>query len=277
MRAENFLFTLATLLLSFSANQASSLDQCGKFNINQFENKALNTELDEHPWIGRIEHTLKDGAHAFVCVGVLIEARHMLTPAHCVASVSPEAVSLVFGDWDARNNHTEPDCDDKGVCAPPGQRRSVSKISIHPDYRMREHQNDLAVVKLDKNVEFSNYVEPICLPSDGSASNRTDLIVAGYQIPEGRLPDDPVANRRHKMVFEPSNNVNCHEEPSSQIICGKTERDPLTGSALVEATESPRKFYLDGIVVVSFDLVGLYRGCLNIRSHLNWIRQNTSQ
>ncbi|KAH8343668.1 hypothetical protein KR059_003667, partial [Drosophila kikkawai] len=209
------------------------------------------------------------------CIGVLIDSRHVLTPAHCVARVSPKAVHLIFGDWDASNNSTAADCD-KGVCAPPGQLRSVSKITIHPDYKERDHQNDLAVIELDKNVEFSEYVEPICLPPAESVTNRSGLIVAGYQIPEGR-PDNSLAYRRHKMEFEQSENTECHEESWSDVICGTTDRNPLSGSALVEASGSPRKYYLDGIVVVSFNLLGYHRGCLSIRSHLDWIRQNTSQ
>lgn len=41
------------------------------------------------------------------------------------------------------------------------QRPAVKSITIHPDYKVSE--NDIAVIELERPVQFTNWVRPVCL------------------------------------------------------------------------------------------------------------------
>lgn len=45
------------------------------------------------------------------------------------------------------------------------QRRQVKRIISHPDYNQMTFDYDIALLELDEPLEFSNTIQPICLPS----------------------------------------------------------------------------------------------------------------
>ena len=67
------------------------------------------------------------------------------------------------GEWDL-----DQDIDCEGsVCAPPPQDIEVEEVIFHENYgKPKAFQNDIAVIKLKKNVTENAYVSPICLPYD---------------------------------------------------------------------------------------------------------------
>lgn len=50
---------------------------------------------------------------------------------------------------------------------------------LHPDYKPTERYNDIALLLLESNVEFSKYVRPACLNTDQSL-NPPELIATGW-------------------------------------------------------------------------------------------------
>ncbi|KAH8344305.1 hypothetical protein KR084_009474, partial [Drosophila pseudotakahashii] len=241
---------------------------CGKINEEQFKNNNSIAEPNEHPWIGQIVATDFDGKKRLLCVGILIDARHVLTPGQCVSNHPLGKISgIVFGDLDSSSTN------------------SFSSITIHPDYSRDKQQNDLAIIKLTKDVEFTDSVQPICLPFVKSDDPDSKLVVAGFEGPSHRR-NDPKYKRSEKRIKTAFNRVDsseCHklqERFPLELICGQDEKDALvalSGSALAEASGNPRKLHLIGIVIVGFDTTDkTYTGYLNIRPHLDWIRENTS-
>ena len=49
------------------------------------------------------------------------------------------------------------------------------KKTIHPEYSEKEKHNDIAIVALARNVKFSKYIRPICLPDLNPNLLNTDL------------------------------------------------------------------------------------------------------
>ncbi|KAH8246850.1 hypothetical protein KR032_002205, partial [Drosophila birchii] len=257
---------------------------CGKLDEKQFKNNSTTTELNEHTWIARIEHTESNGNRLWACVGVLIDARRVLTPAHCALRPSSEVTAVIFGDWDGSNDPADPDCNREGLCTPTPQRVAVSEVKVHPDYSHEKAQNDLAIITLQKDVEFSDYVQPICLPPAETTKNEVpnaDLTMAGFERPPLREIGEVNLIKKRIKTFIRNSGEECHKLLSqfpAELICGKAEKSFLSGSALVEASGTPRKYHLTGIVVSGIfapSRQSEYHGYVNIRSHLNWINPSS--
>lgn len=71
-----------------------------------------------------------------------------------------------LGEWDANTN---PDCQqlrNEQICADPFVEVPVAEIIIHDNYNpdVSHQPNDIALLRLQNNVQYSDYIKPICLP-----------------------------------------------------------------------------------------------------------------
>ncbi|XP_045124701.1 serine proteinase stubble-like [Portunus trituberculatus] len=106
----------------------------------------------EFPWHAAV---LKDNEQ-YVCGAVLVDARHVLTAAHCVAGLDAYAVRIRLGDWDVSSTYEFY----SHVNVP------VQWIVVHPEYYSGDLSNDLAVIRLQTYVDFAAnpHIRPVCLP-----------------------------------------------------------------------------------------------------------------
>ena len=65
-------------------------------------------------------------------------------------------IRIRIGEWDFSST-SEPH---KNV------ERKVTKKIVHPDYNFFTYENDLALLKLEKRVNFQDNIIPICLPAN---------------------------------------------------------------------------------------------------------------
>lgn len=63
--------------------------------------------------------------------------------------------------------------------SPHEQLLRVDYISLHPDYVDNGFVNDIAVIRLERAVSFSDYVRPVCLPKAPVLSG-TICVVTGW-------------------------------------------------------------------------------------------------
>jgi len=107
------------------------------------------------------------GGH--ICGGTIIDENTIITAAHCLGRDASD-YSIVAGEHSVR---TAADCAE--------QRIDVARTILHPAYDDRTSANDIAILKLQKNLEFNRYVQPACLPAEDYAyPPGEDVIISGW-------------------------------------------------------------------------------------------------
>ncbi|XP_054830317.1 coagulation factor VII [Eublepharis macularius] len=128
---------------------------CGKIPILAKKNESQQGRIvgghvcppGECPW----QALLIEGVKA-KCGGVLLAPSWVVTAAHCLDSTHPRLLKIKLGEHD-RDHEAETE-----------QERRVAGIIIHEKYITKKIDNDIALLRLDAPVNFTDYVVPICLP-----------------------------------------------------------------------------------------------------------------
>lgn len=72
----------------------------------------------------------------------------------------------------------------KGECADPVIDIPTSDFIVHENYDPNSNYNDIALIRLARNVTFTDWVRPICLPFPQNVRNlnfdNSSLVVAGF-------------------------------------------------------------------------------------------------
>ena len=87
------------------------------------------------------------------CGGSIINKRFILTAAHCTRRIQKSDIKVITG-----SGHL-------GYSSSHQAERSVINIIQHPKYVDDLSYHDIALLELDQELTFSDYIFPICLPS----------------------------------------------------------------------------------------------------------------
>nr|XP_057917980.1 chymotrypsin-like protease CTRL-1 [Doryrhamphus excisus] len=138
---------LGTLL----TRQGTAAQNCGVAPLNT--RIAGGEDAQEGSWPWQVYLAVNG---QFTCGGMLISNEWVLTAAHCINTVSLPLWTLYLG----RHNQSGPN--------PNEVSRNLSQIIQHPDYASLTRENDVALMKLSTPVNYTNYIQPICIASNSS-------------------------------------------------------------------------------------------------------------
>ncbi|RLU16061.1 hypothetical protein DMN91_011819 [Ooceraea biroi] len=289
------------------------LDQrrCGNSNSDRIIG-GKNASLGAYPWIARLGYTNGIENESYKCGGTLINRLYVITAAHCVVNLRDKYTPLrarrqtvrrifairrqVFRMSTVRlgehNSLTDPDCE-KDHCAEPVQDFLPESIIVHQSYNTPRNMHDIALIRLQKSVTYSEYVKPICMMHGrllGKNFVGETAEVAGWGIYDLNIPKTsttlltvklPVVElERCKQAFSK------HVDIGDQQMCvgGVLGRDSCSGDSggplmKVESESGPPRYYLLGIVSFGVRHCGgtttpaIYT---KVAKYITWILDNIS-
>lgn len=137
----------------------------------------------------------------------------MLTAAHCDKKV-PRTWRLFqvrLGDWDTTSN---PDCQQKRnerVCNDPYVDYPITEIIVHENYNpdSRSQYHDIALLRLARNVQYTDFIKPICLPTETNLRaidfTGDELEVVGF----GKTEVENSSTRKLKVALKAVSDNQC--------------------------------------------------------------------
>ena len=125
-------------------------------------------------------------------------SRWIVTAAHCVYGYENEDTWVRVGDHD---NSDPGDTDYHEI-----QTLKVKKIVVHRQYDDVTTANDIALLKLERRIDFSSYggtVAPICLPKTADTYYGEKVTVAGWGLLQenGDVPNKVTLHSLYLSIF----------------------------------------------------------------------------
>lgn len=158
----------------------------------------------------------------------------------------------------------------------------ISEIIVHAAYSSSNFKNDIALLRLNQSIIFTDKLRPICLPSNSAElAAGTTLTVSGW----GKTLDIPQKIAKRTKTVKLWNREMCYGIDNDQsIICagnedGKGPCDGDGGSPLMREMETG-EMVLEGLL--SHGLPNCFRkfvpsGFTRVSSFLSWIAINTRE
>ena len=174
------------------------------------------------PWVVGLTHKIGGKIR---CGGVLVTKSHVLTAGHCMRSKSRKYV--VVGEHDQKNVHD-------------GQEYvRIKKYNIHPYFSKQKGiaSFDLAILILEKPLDFDNNVNKVNLPLVNESCENLSVNVSGwglYNSKDSRYLSNQLRSVEIKCLSSRSCSVSNYS-PSfnyKTMICGGNPKNSKQGSCM---------------------------------------------
>jgi len=260
-------------------------------NLNGFIVGGVEANPHSLPWQVKFDFKFPDGEEG-KCGGSIIGSKYIISAAHCFLVEDEDSKPGDYATYQKPSSivvwagmH-----DDSYKTSKYIQKRTVSaeNVIIHPDYNdgranLEVRANDIAIIKLEKELEFTDGVRPICLPNANQEySEGTTFLASGWGNTKYGVSSS--GSRKLKQVFMKFVNLDdCKKElyhVRDHYLCAKGAQaggdtcQGDSGGPLITRTKS-RQWILSG--VTSWGLgcgksAGVYT---SVAKFISWIKENT--
>ncbi|XP_039483791.1 serine protease grass isoform X3 [Drosophila santomea] len=257
----------ACLFLGFLGGSASLLkENCGTVARGSRVRRLVgghDAGRLSHPWMVRL-HTYS----SYVCGGSLITSRFVLTSAICVDFSNPKKVLLGGHGMDLPNTFLEV---------------PIGRKILHPQFDMSNYKHDIALLRMNQEVPFSDHIRPICLSINQPLERVQSYTLTGWGVTgDGDL----------SRILQETSLVNVDPSICNRTFSGQIDRshictfgvngDACTGdsggplSAELPYNGTKRAFLL-GIVSIGLDSCRGYGLSTNVSHYLDWIKNTIEE
>ncbi|CAH1105993.1 unnamed protein product [Psylliodes chrysocephalus] len=233
--------------------------------------------IGEFPWVARIQFEQTKGL--FPCEGALINSRYVVTTGMCTTFKRfGNIVKIRLGDHNCQNNYIA--CKTEYIDVGP------EEIITHRDYYIEEEHhipNNIGLIRLDREIHYSDTVQPICLPKPEEAPLKVgELVIESGWFSNYRNSDDKILAEFYIVPLEDC--IEFYKKRNASVlesnICAQGANNSLcatcTGGPLTQRRGS-RKWYLEGILSFSSFICGnisFPSAYTDVRYYLDWIHTN---
>ncbi|KAJ6628670.1 Plasma kallikrein [Pseudolycoriella hygida] len=157
-----------------SMTLVASQEECGqRKSANPLVFGGTAVTAGDFPWVVPLIRKFND---KFFCGSNLISRQHVLTAAHCIVgkgSTTPFTVDDIYayiGRFDLTANEET------------SRKSDIKQIIIHPNWSTNDirYDADISILMLKNRVEFTDNIQPICLPSPTDQVFKIKGTVVGY-------------------------------------------------------------------------------------------------
>ncbi|KAF5286419.1 hypothetical protein FQR65_LT12600 [Abscondita terminalis] len=215
-----------------------------------------------------------DELDAYLCIGALINDKYVITAAVCLTDVSYNLKSVVLG---AHELETSPHIVELGI---------EDKV-VHEDFEKGKRlcDQDIALIRLNRTVKYSDYIKPICLPNyDTNLAKPDDVVtISGWGIGV----DGTVITTKKVVLRRFIPNAECQLLNSKQgvtitenRICTHTLKDHKAYACLGDAGSPVMFLYANQWYLEAIFSFGPLCGTdfpyvnTNIAKYVKWIQDN---
>lgn len=112
----------------------------------------------EYPYMAAVGYgNLENGTIQWQCGGSLISERFVITAAHCTFNLNWGIATWVrLGVLELENKNASVKYEPQDI--------RIIELIIHPKYKRPSEYHDIAILRLEKQATFNDWVRPTCLP-----------------------------------------------------------------------------------------------------------------
>ncbi|XP_008561499.1 PREDICTED: plasma kallikrein, partial [Galeopterus variegatus] len=169
----------------------------------------MNSTWGEWPW--QVSLQVKVSTHRHLCGGSIIGRQWVLTAAHCFDGLSLPDIWRIYGGIVELSEITKE--------TPFSQ---VEEIIIHQKYKISEGGHDIALIKLQSPLNYTEFQKPICLPSKYDTNTAyTNCWITGWGYTKEK---GEIQNTLQKANIPLVTNEECQKryrdyEITEQMVC----------------------------------------------------------